>query len=146
MSALHPDVVTDPHEPIVGTSLDYEDVTVYCTCGKWESDPLMSPTLAELTQAHNAHVTEALGEAPRLVVRVNSNVTMSRGKAAAQAVHAALRLLGVHHGGAVIVLGANTATINDMPVTIHDAGRTELTPGTLTAGAEWEHLTLEAHP
>jgi PTH2 family peptidyl-tRNA hydrolase len=74
----------------------------------------------------------------RMVILVNSNAKMSRGKFAAQAVHAALILRGVHHGGPVIVLGGKPAEIEDMPTVVHDAGWTELEPGTLTAGARWE--------
>jgi hypothetical protein len=73
----------------------------------------------------------------RLVVVVNSNVTMSRGKTCAQAIHAALMLLGVHHGGPVIVLGGKPADINAMATRVFDAGRTEVAAGALTAGAEW---------
>jgi PTH2 family peptidyl-tRNA hydrolase len=72
-----------------------------------------------------------------LVIRLNNNVTMTRGKSAAQAVHAALLLLGVHHNGPVVVLGGSKADVEAMPVRVHDSGRTEVAPGTLTAGAEW---------
>lgn len=76
----------------------------------------------------------------RLVIRVNSDVKMSRGKYAAQAVHAALILLGAHRGWPVIVLGAHARDIADeCEVVVHDAGRTEIPPGTLTAGASWEY-------
>lgn len=74
----------------------------------------------------------------RLVVFVNTGPKMSRGKYAAQAVHAALSLLGAHHGGPVIVLGGNPAQVKGCEVVIHDAGRTEVEPGTLTAGARWD--------
>ncbi len=74
----------------------------------------------------------------RLVIRVNSNVTMSRGKAAAQAVHAALALYGIEQDYPVVVLGGKRHEIEACEVTIADAGRTEVTPGTLTAGASWE--------
>ncbi len=80
--------------------------------------------------------TDHAGE--RLVILVNTNVKMSRHKAAAQAVHAALLLRGVHHGGPVIVLGASPVEIEDMAVVVRDAGRTEVDPGTLTAGATWK--------
>lgn len=73
----------------------------------------------------------------RLVIYVNSDAKMSRGKYAAQAVHAALMALGVHHGGAVVVLGAKARDIEKLPVVIRDAGLTELEPGTLTAGTDW---------
>ena len=68
----------------------------------------------------------------RMVILANSNV--SRGKFAAAAVHAALAYYGIPHG-AVIVLGASPGVIADeCEIVIHDAGRTEVTPGTVTAG------------
>jgi PTH2 family peptidyl-tRNA hydrolase len=91
----------------------------------------MSAWTALLRRA-NSHTGE------RMVILVNSNANMSRGKFAAQAVHAALLLHGVHHGGPVIVLGGKPGEIADMPTVVHDAGRTEVEPGTLTAGARWE--------
>lgn len=80
------------------------------------------------------------GAEERLVVYLNTNITMSRGKAAAHAVHAALTAFGVHHGGPVIVLGAKPRDIEKMRVAIHDEGHTELAPGTLTAGTDWAPL------
>lgn len=74
----------------------------------------------------------------RMMIRIANGNRMSRGKYAAQAVHAALALVGAHPGCAVIVLGATKDQVLSMPVCIHDAGATELEPGTLTAGAEWE--------
>lgn len=76
-------------------------------------------------------------EEQRLVILVNSNAKMSRGKYAAQAVHAALRAFGVHPGCPVIVLGATPDVIAQKRVTIRDAGWTEIPPGTLTAGTDW---------
>jgi PTH2 family peptidyl-tRNA hydrolase len=68
--------------------------------------------------------------AQRLVIRVNTNANMSRGKYAAQAVHAALYAVGAHPGVPVVVLGAGHPQIETMPHVVRDAGR--------TAGAEWE--------
>lgn len=73
----------------------------------------------------------------KLVILVNDRLKMSKGKYAAQAVHAALEALGVHPGGPVIVLGGRPAEIAAMKVTIYDAGKTEIEPGTLTAGTDW---------
>ena len=73
----------------------------------------------------------------RLVILVNDRAHMSRGKYAAQAVHAALEALGVHPGVPVIVLGGSPAEIAEMRITVRDAGRTEVEPGTLTAGTDW---------
>jgi len=72
----------------------------------------------------------------RLTIKANSNV--SRGKFAAAAVHAALNHYGFDHG-AVIVLGAKPSEIEAECVdVVHDAGRTEVDPGTVTAGV-WAH-------
>jgi len=63
---------------------------------------------------------------------------MSRGKYAAQAVHAALLALGVHPEVPVVVLGGSPDEIAKMRIQIRDAGRTEIESGTLTAGTDWE--------
>ena len=73
-------------------------------------------------------------DAPEVRVLVNTNVSMSRHKAAAQAVHAALAAFGIHHGR-VVVLGGRPDEVAAMDVVVRDAGRTEVAPGTLTAGA-----------
>lgn len=68
----------------------------------------------------------------RLTILANSNV--SRGKFAAAAVHAALNHYGVPHG-AIVVLGARPGQIEEQcDLVIHDAGHTEVKPGTITAG------------
>lgn len=77
----------------------------------------------------------ASGEKVRIYV--NSDAKMSRGKYAAAAVHAALTAAGVHPGLPVIVLGSSREDIERMPTVIRDAGRTEVEPGTATAGTEW---------
>lgn len=71
----------------------------------------------------------------RVVIHANSNV--SRGKFAAAAVHAALTAADVHPDLPVIVLGAKPADIGMLRTVIHDAGRTEVEPGTITAGTDW---------
>lgn len=73
----------------------------------------------------------------KLVIHLNTNIKMSRGKAAAHAVHAALTAAGVHPNIPVIVLGSKPRDIEKMRTHIRDAGHTELEPGTLTAGTEW---------
>lgn len=68
----------------------------------------------------------------RLTIWANSNT--SRGKFAAAAVHAALNWYGIDHR-AVIVLGAKPGDIEEHGLlVVHDAGRTEVVPGTATAG------------
>lgn len=74
----------------------------------------------------------------KIVIYMNTNVKgWSRGKYAAHAVHAALEALGVHPGVPVVVLGAKPKDIKKMRIVIHDAGKTELEPGTLTAGTDY---------
>lgn len=76
-------------------------------------------------------------EEPKVKIYMNTNITMSRGKFAAHAVHAALMAAGVHPGIPIVVLGAKPRDIENMRTSIHDEGRTELEPGTLTAGTDW---------
>jgi PTH2 family peptidyl-tRNA hydrolase len=80
-----------------------------------------------------------MADEKRLVIRYNTNANMSRGKMAAHAVHAALKLYGIEYDHPVIVLGGKPREIvADHDVHVRDQGRTELEPGTLTAGARWE--------
>lgn len=76
-------------------------------------------------------------EQPTLRIFYNTNTTMSRGKLAAHAVHAALKAFGVHPGIPVVVLGGKPRDIEKMRSHIHDAGHTELEPGTLTCGTDY---------
>jgi PTH2 family peptidyl-tRNA hydrolase len=80
-----------------------------------------------------------MADEDKLRIFVNSNAKMSRGKYAAQAVHAALLAVGAHPGVAVVVLGANKGQIEKLPIVVRDAGLTELDPGTVTAGTDWVH-------
>ena len=72
--------------------------------------------------------------APEVRILLNGDITMSRGKACAQAVHAALRAFDVPHGR-VVVLNGTAEDVAAMAVVIRDAGLTEVEPGTMTAGA-----------
>lgn len=72
----------------------------------------------------------------RIRIWVNSNAKMSRGRYAAAAVHAALTAAGVHPGVPVIVLGGQRDHIEKMRTVVRDAGRTEVEPGTPTAGTD----------
>ena len=73
-----------------------------------------------------------------IYMNTNASKNMSRGKYAAHAVHAALQAAGVHPDIPVVVLGAKPKDILKMSTIIHDAGKTELEPGTLTAGTNWK--------
>jgi PTH2 family peptidyl-tRNA hydrolase len=77
------------------------------------------------------------GKPEKLRIYINRNIDVTPNKRAAHAVHAALTAFGVHPGVKVIVLDASPTKIDAMRVSIHDAGHTELEPGTLTAGTNW---------
>jgi len=85
----------------------------------------------------------------RIIVRLNKNLSMSPNKAAAQAVHAALHLFGVHPGEEVpvIVLNASKTTVEAQQAVISDHGVTEVKPGSITAGASFDFpVELEDDP
>ncbi|UOE45921.1 hypothetical protein [Agromyces larvae] len=66
----------------------------------------------------------------------NLHGKISPGKLAAHAAHAALRAYGIEYDHPIVVLAAGRGRIESMPITVRDEGRTELEPGTLTAGVE----------
>ena len=76
-------------------------------------------------------------EAPKLRVVVIANATMSRGKMAAHVAHAVLKAAGVHPDVPVVVLGGKPRDIQQMTTFIRDHGKTELEPGTITAGTDY---------
>lgn len=84
----------------------------------------MTTTAAELDDA-------------RVRVFVNTNAKMSRGKMAAHVAHTVLTAAGVHPDVPIVVLGAKPRDIEQMRTVIRDAGKTELEPGTLTAGTDY---------
>jgi len=73
----------------------------------------------------------------RIRVFYNTNIEMSRGKMAAHVAHAVLTAAGVHPGTPIVVLGAKPRDIEKMRTVMHDEGRTELEPGTLTTGTDY---------
>ncbi len=75
----------------------------------------------------------------KLRIYINRKLSdiISPNKRAAHAVHAALSVFGVHPNTKVIVLDKGPTEIAKMRTVIHDAGHTELEPGTLTAGTNW---------
>lgn len=76
-------------------------------------------------------------EPQKIKVIVNTNVTMSRGKMAAHVAHAVLQAAGVHPDVPVVVLGGKPRDIEQMTTFIRDHGKTELEPGTITAGTDY---------
>lgn len=76
-------------------------------------------------------------ETKKIKVIVNSNAKMSRGKMAAHVAHAVLQAAGVHPNVPVVVLGGKPRDIQQMTTFIRDHGKTELVPGTITAGTDY---------
>lgn len=76
-------------------------------------------------------------ETPKLKVIVNTNAPMSRGKMAAHVAHAVLTAAGVHPDVPIVVLGGKPRDIEQMTTFIRDHGKTELEPGTITAGTDY---------
>ena len=73
----------------------------------------------------------------RIYINRKLDGVISPNKRAAHAVHAALIAFGVHPNTKVIVLDKGPTVVENMRVAVHDAGHTELEPGTLTAGTDW---------
>lgn len=72
----------------------------------------------------------------RIFLNRNLLKKASLGKLAAHAAHAALAAYGIKYTHPIVVLMGSKTKVENLPITIHDAGHTELEPGTLTAGAE----------
>lgn len=77
------------------------------------------------------------GKTKKLRIYFNRKLDVTPNKRAAHAVHAALTAFGVHPGVKVVVLDKGPTVMEDMRVVIHDAGHTELEPGTMTAATNW---------
>lgn len=84
------------------------------------------------------HAAPAAGDREPLRIWWNRNLQgkISPGKLAAHAAHAALAAYGIVYEHPIVVLAAGKARIEQMPISIRDAGHTELAPGTVTTGVE----------
>ncbi|UDL16387.1 peptidyl tRNA hydrolase [Microbacterium phage Zooman] len=113
----------------------------------WPNSATAATDPEKITLAHAVQEIERLrlalnpphGKPEKLRIYLNRSLRdkATTNKLAAHAVHAALQAFGVHPGVKVIVLDAGPTKIEQMRVAIHDAGHTELEPGTLTAGTNW---------
>lgn len=81
--------------------------------------------------------SEPESENSKIRVIVNTNAKMSRGKLAAHVAHAVLTAAGVHPDVPIVVLGGKPRDIEQMSTFIRDNGKTELEPGTITAGTDY---------
>ena len=86
-------------------------------------------------------------EEPLAKMRIYINSDLKKiatpNKLAAHAAHAALVAVGAHPDYKVIVLDARPNKIREMTTVIHDAGHTQLAPGTMTAGTNWPEDSAE---
>lgn len=121
-------IIADAMEPFIDTNNPNKIKAI---------DAAADAVAAALTQDAGP-TTENEDSLGKMTIFLNTNIKMTRGKAAAHAVHAALHAMGVHPNVPVIVLGAKPRDIENMRTQIRDAGRTELEPGTLTAGTDWQ--------
>ncbi len=80
---------------------------------------------------------------PKMRIYLNRNNDWTPNKRAAHAVHAALIAVGTHPDCKVVVLDKGPTVIAEMTTVVHDAGHTELEPGTLTAGTNWPNDSEE---
>lgn len=91
----------------------------------------------QLTDLADRLAPRHFAEDDKLRIYLNRNLDWTPNKRAAHAVHAALLALGIHPGTKVVVLDKGPTEIAKMATVVHDAGHTELEPGTLTAGTNW---------
>ena len=115
------------------TEEQWDIIAAICAAENYEKAGKLASDLVDsvLTSEH--------GTPEKLRIYVNRKIkdTATPNKIAAHAVHAALTAFGVHPGVKVVVLDKGPTAIEKMRVAIHDAGHTELEPGTLTAGTNW---------
>jgi PTH2 family peptidyl-tRNA hydrolase len=109
--------------PIDTYASDHSRYSTHMALDKWEIRVLNSPV---------PH-----GKPEKLRIYINRKLDITPNKRAAHAVHAALEAFGVHPGVKVIVLDGGPTKMEAMRISIHDAGHTELEPGTLTASTQW---------
>lgn len=95
-----------------------------------------------MTGAGKESVTESTTEPLRIWWNRNLQGKISPGKLAAHAAHAALAAYGIVYTHPILVLAAGKGRIESMPISIRDAGRTELAPGTVTTGVERPRVPL----
>lgn len=105
--------------------------------------PVLTAHSSEVTDDASFDATPA--DDGRIRVFVNSNLGWSRGKMAAHVAHTVLTAAGIHPDVPIVVLGAKPRVIEEMATHIRDEGRTELEPGTLTAGTDYVFASADAH-
>jgi len=106
----------------------------------WHATAPATWPIEDVIRVYTSVVTEH-GRPEKLRIYLNRYLKgqASTNKLAAHAVHAALEAFGVHPGVRVVVLDAGPTKMEAMTTVIHDAGYTELTPGTLTASTDWPY-------
>lgn len=117
----------DTEEP---PSMPFEELLA----GVWSED-INLPLNSWVFKVYTSPVPH--GKPEKLRIYMNRKLDITPNKRAAHAVHAALEAFGVHPGVKVIVLDGGPTKMEAMRISIHDAGHTELEPGTLTASTNW---------
>jgi PTH2 family peptidyl-tRNA hydrolase len=91
-------------------------------------------SVKEIADAILAAGWRAPVEYQQVRILYDGHVSMTPGKLAAQAVHAALYAYGIGHDRVVVLRGKKRHVLACDAV-VADAGRTEVEPGTITCGA-----------
>lgn len=95
-----------------------------------------------MTRPEETSAPEAGAEPLRIWWNRNLQGKISPGKLAAHAAHAALAAYGIVYAHPIVVLAAGKGRVEAMPISIRDAGHTELAPGTVTTGVESSRVPL----
>lgn len=95
-----------------------------------------------MTGSGETSAPETGSEPLRIWWNRNLQGKISPGKLAAHAVHAALAAYGIVYTHPIVVLAAGKGRVEAMPISIRDAGRTELASGTVTTGVESPRIPL----